>query len=377
MTVGNEEYGNWETDLHAKANDPTTYAASVVGSSGYYHLIKTASPNTKVGVVVDANASNGCCTVGWDSTVLTNAKGSYDFVEFHFYPQNPDYNGDPNPVSDAVIINQSPAQFTQNINTIKQELTTVGESNTPIYVGEMGSVSSNPGIQSWSITQGLFAGQILGEMMNDGVSRATWWIGFGNCNGDEGDPWDGTLSNNNGSLYGWQTFGAYNVFADPSGDTGGGNASPCNYGGGAGTMSPTAQAYNLFQNVAVDGEAVLTPTVTGDTTDVHAYTATAKHLDSTGVAVVLFNLNETTSENVQLNLTGVSNSSDVTVITYDKEIYDYTNTNCALDPSCTVDPNHNYSDIDWAPPTSTDMGTQSLPLTLTLTPWSMNVVLIK
>ena len=32
MTVGNEEYGNWEEDLHAKPNDPTTYASAVVGN---------------------------------------------------------------------------------------------------------------------------------------------------------------------------------------------------------------------------------------------------------------------------------------------------------------------------------------------------------
>ena len=216
MTVGNEEYGNWETDLHAKPNDPTTYAAAVVGSNGYYKLIKAASPNTLVGVVVDANATNGCCTAEWDSTVLGNAAGSYDFVEFHFYAQNPGSE------SDSYLVTQAPQAFTQNIKTIQQELTTANEPNKPIYVGEMGSVSTDPGKQSWSITQGLYAGQMLGEMMDDGVSRATWWIGFGNCNGENGSP----NGNGSSSLYGWQNFGAYNVFADGPGDTGGGSAGP-------------------------------------------------------------------------------------------------------------------------------------------------------
>ncbi len=202
MTVGNEEYGSWETDLHAIPHDPTTYADAVTGSSGYYKLIKAASPKTLVGVLVDGNANNGCCTADWDSTVLSNAAGSYDFVEFHFYPQGPGSE------SDTFLVNQAPAIFTQNINTVKSELQTAGQATTPIYVGEVGSVSSNPGKQSWSITQGLYAGQLLGEMMNDGVSRTTWWIGFGNCNGDSG--------NNSSSLYGWQNFGAYNVFADGS-----------------------------------------------------------------------------------------------------------------------------------------------------------------
>ena len=339
ITVGNEEYGSWEYDLHPIKNDPTTYASSVIGTSGYYSLIKAASPSTLVGVVVDA----GNPTNTWDSIVMTNAKGSYDFVEYHYYPEAPGQE------DDTFLVQQAAQEFTTNIKTVKQELTTAGEPNTPIYVGEMGSVSSNPGKQSWSITQGLYAGQMLGEMMNDGVSRATWWIGFGNCNGDNG--------NDSTSLYGWQNFGAYNVFADASGDTGGTNNSACDYGAPMGTMSPTAQAFNLFQNVVVNGEHVLTPTVSGDTTDVRAYAAT----HSGGTALVLFNTNETTSETVTVTVNGETTSPGVTVITYDKSLYDQTNSVTPV----------------WANPTTTTMGSQAIPLTLTLTPWSMNVVLIQ
>ncbi len=336
MTVGNEEYGNWETDLHSTPNDPTIYAAAVVGASGYYSLIKAASPSTLVGVDVDADNA----TSGWDATVIGNAKGSYDFVELHYYPQGPGSE------SDTYLTQQAAQGLTTNINILKKELATAGEPNTPIYVGEMGSVYSNPGKQSWSITQGLYAGQMLGEMMNDGVTRATWWIGFGNCNGQAG--------NDSSSIYGWQTFGAYNVFADGSGEA-------CDYGGPIGTMSPTAEAFNLFQYVAVNGEHVLTPTVAGDGTDVRAYAAT----HSGGTALVLFNVNETTTEIVTVMVTGVSNSSDVKMITYDKALYDET------------DPTYNGGNPVWALPTTTDMGSQPIPLTLTLTPWSMNVVLIQ
>jgi alpha-L-arabinofuranosidase len=109
--------------------------------------------------------------------------------------------------------------------------------------------------------------------------------------------------------------------------------------------------------VAVTGEHVLTPSVTGDPTDVHAYAAT----HSGGTAIVLFNLNETTSESITVKVDGVSNSSDVKVITYDKSIYDLTN---AATPV-------------WAPPTTTDLGNQTLPLNVTLAPWSMNVILVQ
>ena len=333
MTVGNEEYGSWEADNHTIPNDPTTYASTVVGTSGYYSLIKAASPSTLVGVDIDEDNR----TNGWDNIVLANAKGSYDFVEYHYYPETPGEE------SDTFITHTAAQNLTNNINTIKSELTKWGTANTPIYVGEIGGPYSNPGKQSWSITQGLYAGQVLGEMMNDGITRLTWWIGFGNCNGQAG--------NDSASLYGWQDFGAYNVFSDGSED------STCPGAGPIGTMSPTAEAFNLFQNVAVNGENVLTASVAGDTTDVRAYAAT----HSGGTALVLFNLNETASSQVTVNLSTESNSPGVTVITYDKALYDQTD---ATPPV-------------WATPTPAPLGAQSLPLTLTLTPWSMNVVLIQ
>jgi hypothetical protein len=334
MTVGNEEYGSWEEDMHSPASNqhnPTVYAGEMVGSAGFYQSIKAASPNTLVGVVVDADNTSG----GWDETVLANAKGSYDFVEYHFYPQAPGSE------SDTFLTQQAARVLTQNLNTLKQELTAAGEPNIPIYVGEMGSVYTNPGKQTWSITQGLYAAQNLGEMMNAGVSRATWWIAFGNCNGQSG--------NDSSALYGWQNFGAYNVFSDGSEDP------ACPDAGSIGTMSPTAVAFQLFSNIAVNGEHVLTPSVGGDTTDVRAYAAT----HSGGTALVLFNVNETTSETVQVSVTGSNSSTDVKEYTYDKSIYDLS-----------------QRDV-WSAPTAADLGAQNLPLMLTLTPWSMNVVIIQ
>ena len=333
MTVGNEEYGSWETDNHPVPNDAATYAAATAGSNGYYDLIKAASPQTLVGVSV--NPGN---VPTWDSVVLANAAGYYDFVEYHYYPEAPGSE------SDTFIVQQAAQQLTTTIGTIRTELATAGEPNKPIYVGEIGGTYTNPGKQSWSITQGLYAGQVLGEMMNDGVSRLTWWIGFGNCNGQAG--------NDTSSVYGWQNFGAYNVFSDGPTET------ACPDAGPLGTMSPIARAFELYSHVLVNGEHVLAPTVAGDTTDVRAYAAT----HSGGTALVLFNDNEATAEPVTVTLTGVSSATDVSVITYDKALYDESN-------PATTD--------TWAPPTTTDMGAQSLPLALTLNPWSMNVVIVQ
>jgi hypothetical protein len=331
MTVGNEEYGDWETDMHSSQHDPTTYADAVTGEGGYYKLIKAASPKTLVGVSVSPGYD-------WDETVLANAKGSYDFVEYHFYPQAPGEE------SDTYLVQQAAQDLTSTLDTIKSELSTAGEPDTPIYVGEMGSVYTDPGKQTTSITQALFAGQVLGEMMNDGVSRSTWWIGFGGCSDD-------TTGNFSSSLYGWQNFGGYMVFSDGTPEYGCENATAVP----AGTLLPTARAYQLFSKVAVSGESVLTPTVTGDQTDIRAYAAT----HSGGTAVVLFNVNETTSKTVAVKLSSQSATSGVTIQTYSKAIYDQSKNNV------------------WAPPTTTNLGARSLPLALTLAPWSMNVLIIK
>jgi hypothetical protein len=346
MTVGNEQYGSWEYDLYTTpidTPDPAQYASLVVGTDGFYNAIKTASRNTLVGIDVDADGATG----GWDNTVMSNAKGSYDFVEYHYYPEAP---GSEN---DTFIVQQAAQQLTTNINTLKSELAQWGTPNTPIYVGEIGGTYTNPGKQSWSITQGLYAGQVLGEMMNDGVSRLTWWIGFGGCS---------TSGNMSTSLYGWQNFGGYNIFSDGPDD-----GSDCPGAGATGTMSPTARAFQLFSQMGVNGQTVLTATVAGDTTDVRAYAATNPN---NATALWLFNDNESLAQPVSITLSGKSSSSGVTVTTYDKAIYD-------LSGSPTGTPPDPAGTSTWAPPITTSMGAQTLPLTLTLGPWSMNMVIIQ
>jgi hypothetical protein len=329
ITVGNEEYGSWETDLHAKPNDPTTYANAT--ATGYYPDIKAVAPNVLVGVSVNPGNSPA-----WDPIVLSQAK--YDFVEYHFYPEAPFEE------SDTFLVQQAAQELTAAINTIKSELATAGHANTPIYVGEIGSVYGDPGKQTTSITQALFAGQVLGEMMNAGVSRATWWLGFGGCDDDT------SVENFSSALYGWQTFGGYMVFSDGLPEYGCENVTVS-----AGILLPTARAFQLFSSVAVKGESVLTTTVAGDTTNVRAYAAT----NNGGTALVLFNLDETASASVAVTLSAQSATSGVTIQTYSKAIYDQSQTGV------------------WAAPATANLGAQSLPLSLSLNPWSMNVVIIK
>ena len=332
VTVGNENWGAWEPDLHPIPHDPATYANAT--ATGYYPLIKAADPNVLVGVAV-----NPYNPVPWDSIVLSQAR--YDFVEYHFYPQGPGTE------NDTFLVHQAAQQLTAAIDTINAELAAAGAPATPIFIGEIGSVYNDPGKQTTSITQALYAGQVLGEMMNQGVSQAAWWLGFGGCDSDP------TVQNFSSSLYGWQNFGGYMVFSDGLPET------ACDGPGipniPAGTLLSTARAFQLFSEVAIDGESVLTANVAGDATNVRAYAAT----HSGGVAVVVFNLNQSVSETVEITLSNQTAISSVTVKTYSKAIYDQSVNNL------------------WAGPTSTNLGAPRLPLALTLDPWSMNVILVK
>ena len=324
-TVGNEVYGSWEYDLHNPAHDAGTYAAAV--ATGFYPAMKAANPKALVGVVVEPGWNPA-----WDPTVLSQAK--YDFVEYHYYAQSPGQE------SDAYLVGQAARDFASALGAVKSDLASAGHAATPIYVGELGSVYANPGKQTTSITQSLFAGQVLGELMNAGVSRATWWLAYGGCSDSSG-------GNFGSGLYGWQNFGGYMVFSDGTPEYGcsGATAVPL------GTLLPTARAFQLFSLVAKLGQHALTATVGGASSDLRAYAVTAKG----GTALVLFNVNENAALPVSVSVSGVANAS-VTVNTYDKAIYDQSQNNV------------------WAGPVETKMGRQALPVTVMLQPWSMNVV---
>jgi len=326
-TIGNEVYGSWEYDLHSAQHDPTTYAAQV--AKGFYPDMKKANPKAEIGVVVEPGWSPA-----WDPIVLANAK--YDFVEYHYYAQEPGQE------SDSYLVGQAAQDFGAQLAALKSELATAKHATTPIYVGELGSVSYNPGKQTSSITQALYAGQALGEAMNAGVSRVTWWLGFGGCA-------DSSSGNFSSSLYGWQNFGGYMVFSDGTPEYGCSNATAT----ALGTFLPTARAFQLFSLIAHTGDHALTPTLGGTTTNLRAYALTQAE---GGTAFILFNTSETTSLPVTLSETGITSSSSVIVNTYDKAIYDKSENNV------------------WSAPVETKLGAKTLPLSLKLAPWSMNII---
>lgn len=335
-TVGNEDYGSWEYDLHAAKNDPATYAAAISGATGYYNLIKAQDPTAQVGAVVLGTSSLDP-TGKWDKAVL--ATGAYDFVELHYYAQEPGKE------SDSFLLGKGVTNLTALIDSVKAELIAAGKPNTPIYLGEYNSVSSAPGKQSVSIVNGLYSGMAIGEVLNEGLPMATMWQSIGaGCS---------TTNNNSSSLYGFQNFGSYGQLADtwpnPYGCPGI-SAIPL------GTLMPSGQAMALAAQFAVAGNQMLPVTVPSILPNVRAYAAT----QGSGFALMLFNLDQTNpvTFNVQMNNT-TRTAFTATTVTYGKTQYDTSSTNV------------------WTAPVTASLGATTATPSVTLPPWSMVVVQLK
>jgi hypothetical protein len=317
-------------DLNPHPYEAWEYAQIVTRS--YYQQMKAASP-IPINVCADADPQRaGPHGNSWDSTLFALAQ--FDCVEMHYYPQH-GYN-----VNDAFLIDSAPQGLTQEIQTLRGELAAAGRGGTPIYIGEMGSDTEPGGKQELSITQALYAGQAIGEMLNDGITRATWHIGYGHCD----PPTNG--GNYSKTLYGWQNYGGAMIFS------GGDIAKSCNgQNVPLGTFFPTADTFEVASHFVRNGEHMLGVSVSG-MPDIRAYATT----HTGGYALMVFNLNKTSTEFVPVTIAGKSSGSGGPIWTYDKTIYDASKKNV------------------WNGPATSTLSSWQNSFTLTLPPWSMTVV---
>ena len=297
--VGNEVYGLWETDQHALPHDAATYATAF---DTYAKLMKAEDPSIHVGVPVSPGASDPSGK-NWDAYVLGHAK--FDYVDWHYYAQRPGKE------NDAYLTQTAPRDFAALLGKIKTELAAAGKPDAPIDVGEIGSVYDQPGKQTASITQALFAGQIIGEMIDGGVARAEWWIANGGC---------GMKGNMSADLYGWQDFGGYAIFSDdlPTPVYGGCSTSADTIA--LGTLLPTARVYQMLarSGFATDGEHAIGISVPPNMPLVRAYAAT----HGAGYALALFNLDPDKAVDVAVAIDGVGKAATFTSSVYGRAEYD-------------------------------------------------------
>jgi hypothetical protein len=182
----------------------------------------------------------------------------------------------------------------------------------------------------------------LSELMQDGVARATWWIGFGGCS-------DASSGGNfSSSLYGWQSFGGYMVFSDGLPEYGCTSAPKL----ALGVRLPTAQTLAMISKVAVPGAHMLGVTLTGTPATLRAYAMTT----ASGYALLLFNLDENDAVPLSLSVAGLASGSSAATLTYDKAIYDKSQSGT------------------WAGPAGKSLGAWSAKVAVTLPVWSMTVV---
>lgn len=332
-TVGNENYGSWEYDLHSSKNDPNTYATAF--RTGYYPAVKAANSKAKLGVVGDFAQTN---IQAWNDVVFRHAQ-PFDFVEIHYYPQ---YQTD----SDSFLLGSAIAQFSQQLTALQRSMSSDGvPKTTPIYLGEFNNDSAAEGKQSVSIVNGLYLGQMLGAAI-DGVSAATWWLAYGSC--DEG----GDYSD---KLYGWQHFGSEALFSDGLPDPYEGCSNTPTIAGG--TPFPTARVLALLAKTVPAASRVrktTVPSTFGTTVRAYGYAAGG------GYTVALYN-NTLSAVSVKLALQNSSKSSyDGSVYTYGKSQYDKSKNN------------------EWAGAKMQHLGTipvKSLPLLLP--PYSLTILTLK
>jgi len=333
-TVGNEVFGGWEVDLHQPANDAATYAAALSGASGYYAQMKAADPSAQVGAFVIGGTGYN----NWDSTVLSKAQ--YDFVELHWYAQQPGQE------SDSWLLTQGPGTLTKTIATLRQELQTAGKpASTPIMLGEVNSVAYNPGKQTMSVVNALFTGMVIGEVLNDNVAVTTWWFGAGGT--------QGCTNNNSSSLYGWQSFGGYDLIAANAqyswNNCSNGTVVP------EGSLFPSGNAFALAQQFATGAESMLAVSVPSSLPDVRAYAASQGN--GNGYSLMLFNLNQTATTTATVGVANAATSSfSASTVTYGKAQYDESQNNT------------------WTGPVSATLGHVQGNVTVTLPPWSMTVL---
>ncbi|MBV9027505.1 MAG: hypothetical protein JO311_02735 [Candidatus Eremiobacteraeota bacterium] len=325
-TVGGELWNRNTIDMHSQGGNPAQYAE--VEATQYYSQMKAASP-IPIHVCVDVNPR----FPNWDSVVLSRAR--YDCVEMHYYAQGPH-------VDDERLIRNGALNLTKRIRTLKEELAAAGHPDTPIYLGEIGSTGGRTGKQTQSIVQALYAAQVIGEIVDEGIPRATWWLGYSNCYLPENG---GDFSS---SLYGYQNFGGGMIFS-------GGPANNCRASDvpPLGTLLPTADAFFVTKYFVRDGEHVVGVRA-NSLPDVKVYASTYR----SGYALLLVNRSENQSVSIPVRIEGRSSGSGGTIVTYDKQLYDAS------------------AHGEWLMPTVSALPPWQGSVTVNLPPWSITAVQI-
>jgi hypothetical protein len=278
--IGNECYGNWETDSNNLPHDPFTYAHR---ARDYITQMKLADPTIKVGVVAAPgegsysnnathfaiNPRTGTTNYGWTPIMLSTLKSlgvTPDFLIHHVYPE---YNVD---ADQSLLI--SSGNWVGDGGNLRQQISDYfgsGGTNIELLCTENNSDSGNQGKQSTSIVNGLYLADSLAHLMKTEFNGFIWW-----------DLRNGTDTSGDfdSSLYGWRTFGDLGVI------------------NGLNTRLPVYYTFKLMQYFAQPGDTVL-----NSATDYGLLTTYATRKADGAVAVLVVNKDRYAAFTTQLALT--------------------------------------------------------------------------
>jgi len=299
--IGNENYGNWETDHNTRPNDPVTYATRF---KDYFTQMKAVDPTIKIGcpVVVGedsyanyadesvTNPRTGTAHGGWTAVVLSTLKSlgiTPDFVAYHYYAQGPGAEGD----AGLLASSNNWAGDAANLRQQLSDYLGASATNVEITCTENNSVYSNPGKQTTSLVNGLFMADSFCQLMKTEFKAMVWWDWR---NGQE------TGNNNSSSLYGWRNYGNYGVLdaSVPS--------LPAN-------RYPTYYALKLLQYFARPGDQVVSASSNYVGIGAHA----VKHPDGS-LSVLLVNKHPSSSYPVSISFSGYTPPANAYVASYGK-----------------------------------------------------------
>jgi alpha-N-arabinofuranosidase len=293
--LGNEVYGTWETDSHAKPNDPVTYAQQY---ALYYQAMKAQDPTIKVGAVVNpgedsyinypdeavTNPVTGQTHSGWTPMMLSTLAGlgvTPDFVIYHRYPE---YLQE----CDLTLFGTN-SGWASDIADMRMQLNDylgkIAGPKVQIMNTENNCDAGNPGKQLCSLVNALYMADSLGCILQTECNSYMFWDLI-NGQSDDGDqsPW----------LYGWRSYGDEGVMSPDF------------------TQSyPTLYIEQILNDFAAPGDAVLPVTSSYPLLTTYA----TKRANGT-VRVMAINLNPTKTIAASINLESYSPNSTATVYTY-------------------------------------------------------------
>jgi hypothetical protein len=305
--IGNECYGDWETDTNSDPSDPNinphdpyTYA---VRAANYIAQMRAADSNILIGVVsapgensysnkftpahAAFNSRTGKTNYGWTPILLTKLKdlGVHpDFLVHHHYAQWTDPgNPSASPDNDVMLLNSS-GNWAIQAADLRQQITDyygASGSNIELVVTENNSDSGAQGKQSTSLVNGIYYAESLVRLLRTEFDGFVWWDFR---NGSDSGGFFGS------TLYGWRNYGDLGVINNLN------------------TRHPTFYAAKLMQWFARPGDEIVNAN-----SDYPFLSVCAARRANGAISLLAINKSLTTNLNSSIALSGFTPSSSATV----------------------------------------------------------------